>query len=377
MSDVDLAPADELARTPAPLDWRPEQRALMVRACRAMAEWHMTHCAELRHLYERRDFRPSRLETDADLAAIPPIGVTAMKRYLITSRAHDAAVLVLTSSGTSGLKTQVWFDQASLDRVQEMMRGLWVDEGLVSEQPTNYVMFAYDPTDAKDLGIAFANRNLQRFAPVADSFYAIRMGADGNWEFRREATLARLKAAASEGRPVRMLGMPGFIHELIQSMTPADHLRLPPGSLMITGGGWKAAEDRRISRDEFRAQAVACFGLEDGNIRDNYGMAEHSAPYIECRAHRFHVPVYNRVIARDPVTMDALPPGETGLLELVTPFNAMMPTLALLTTDLGTVDAAPCACGRPAPTFTLTGRGGLSKHKGCALHASEIVRRRG
>jgi len=104
-------------------------------------------------------------------------------------------------------------------------------------------------------------------------------------------------------------------------------------------------------------------------------MAEHSAPYFECREHRFHVAVFNKLIIRDPETMEPLPKGEQGLMELITPFNAMMPTLALLTTDWAIEDAAPCPCGYNAPTFTLLGRAGISKHKGCAIHAEDIVKR--
>jgi hypothetical protein len=81
------------------------------------------------------------------------------------------------------------------------------------------------------------------------------------------------------------------------------------------------------------------------------------------------------VQARDPETLAVLPPGRVGLLALFSPYNAMMPNLAILTTDLGHLDESACPCGDDAPTFTLVGRGGLVKHKGCALHASEIVRR--
>ena len=81
------------------------------------------------------------------------------------------------------------------------------------------------------------------------------------------------------------------------------------------------------------------------------------------------------MIARDPVTLQPLPPGRAGLLELITPYNAMMPNLALLTTDLGMIDKERCPCGAHSPTFTLLGRAGLTKHKGCALHANEIVKR--
>ena len=63
------------------------------------------------------------------------------------------------------------------------------------------------------------------------------------------------------------------------------------------------------------------FGVPEHRIRDGYGMAEHSAPYFECKKHQLHVPVFNHLIIRDPETMDVLPPGEVGILELISPFE--------------------------------------------------------
>ncbi|MBI5629952.1 MAG: acyl-protein synthetase [Elusimicrobia bacterium] len=366
--------ADEICRISDPQDWTAEKCRLMVEACREAALFHFEKCPEIAALYRRRGFNPETLRREEDLERIPTLGVSAMKRYLLTSLPHEQAVLKLTSSGTRGQKTQCWLDQGSLDRAQAMLEGLWRQEGLVSDVPANYLMFVYDPEEAKDLGIAFSDKNQQRFAPVQQSFYAIRKSPDGGWVFRRKDVYSKLQEFSSLNTPTRIFGIPSFIHELLEETDV--RVRLPAGSWMVTGGGWKAAEDKKVSRGHFRALASERLGLPIENIRDGYGMAEHAAPYLECARHRFHVPVYNRVFARDPVTMEALPAGRTGLLELVTPFNAMMPNLAILSTDLGFLNREPCPCGASSPTFTLAGRGGLTKHKGCAIHAGEIVARR-
>ncbi len=342
-----------------------------------MAFFHREHCREINWLYEKYRFDPGSIEGEDDLERIPTLGVTAMKYFLVLSLPPDRAFLTLTSSGTKGQKTQVWFDKESLDRVQAQLRRLWEQEGLVSDVPANYLQLVYDPSEAQDLGIAFSVKNEQQFAPVARAYYAIRKDRNGAWEFRQKETIATLREFCAEGRPIRITGITRFIFELFEALDrePEPLPPLPPGSHLLTGGGFKAAEDRKITKEEFRAMASRLLTLPEEHMRDGYGFAEHSAPYIECRKHRFHIPVYNRIIARDPLTMKALPPGEPGLLEFITPFNAMMPTLALMSTDVGHVDRDACSCGWKSPTFTLLGRGGLVKHKGCAIHASEIVKR--
>lgn len=367
--------ATQISGIKNPLDWTTEKVDLMVAGCREMAEFHAEHSPDIRYLYRREKFDPSSVKTEADLERIPFVGVSGMKYYLLTSLPQEEAVLKLTSSGTRGQKTQIWFDQASLDRVQSQLDVLWEQEGLVSDTPTNYLNFIYDPDEAKDLGIAFSVKNEQRFTPIKNSFFTVRKNKDGAWQFDKDRTLKTLREYAAEGLPVRILGIPSFIFELIVALKDEAPITLPPHSYMLTGGGWKAAEDKSVTREQFRKMVTEKLGIPDENMRDGFGMAEHSAPYIECNLHRFHIPVYNRILVRDPVTLKTLPPGETGLLEFITPFNAMMPNLAILSTDLGYLDPQPCGCGRNSPTFTLVGRGGLVKHKGCAITAGEIVKR--
>lgn len=368
--------ADTVSGVKDPLQWNPEKCRTMISACREMAQFHGDNNPAIKKIYRKYGFSAASLKQEEDLARIPMIGVAAMKQYLLTTLTQDQAVLKLTSSGTRGQKTQIWFDQASLDRVQMMLARLWEQEGLVSDKPANYLMFVYDPKDAKDLGIAFSDKNQQRFAPVAESFYAIqKTPPSGQWEFRTEECLAQLKAYARSNRPARLFGIPSFVYDLLQELKKEGPIELPPESWVVVGGGWKAAEDKKVSREYFRSQITELLGIPDENIRDGYGMAEHSAPYLDCRRHKFHIPVYNRIYVRDPESMELLPPGETGLLELITPYNAMMPNLAILSTDLGYIDPDPCECGYNAPVFALVGRGGTAKHKGCAITASEIVKR--
>lgn len=364
--------ADQMVNANNPLHWDAERDQLFVNACKEMANFHYQNNPVIKHIYDKKEFEPQSLKTISDIKRIPSIGVQAMKYHLLTSMEHTNCELKLTSSGTKGQKTQIWFDHDSLQRLQKMLYTLWNGEGLVSEKPTNYMIFIYDPKDAKDLGITFSIQNQQRFAPPAETYFTIQM-KNNEWKFMKEETIQKLIEFSVQGRPVRLSGIPSFIFELITEMK--ENIQLPEGSFIFTGGGWKSAENKKVGKDIFRQKASQMLGIPEENIRDGYGMAEHSSPYIECAHHRFHIPFYNRIISRNPETMEPIPPGKIGLLELISPYNTMMPNLSVLSTDLGYIDPEPCTCGISSPTFSLTGRGGLAKHKGCAITANEILKR--
>jgi phenylacetate-coenzyme A ligase PaaK-like adenylate-forming protein len=375
----DFPYASRISEIENPLDWTPQKCELFILACREMAVFHQKNSRDIAFIYKRHGFDPDSLRTEADLERIPAVGVTAMKHFLMTSLPHDQAVLKLTSSGTRGQKTQIWLDQASLDRVQRMIDVYLEQEKLVSSNPTNYLVFNYDPDDAKDLGIAYTEKNQMRFAPIAGSYFAIKKNAQGQWVFHKEEALRVFKSYIADNKPIRILAMPAFLHEFLNFLKETGEgpfkPQLPDQCLILTGGGWKAAEDKKITREQFRTLCEELLGIPSACQRDAYGMAEHCAPYFECREHRLHVAVFNRIIIRDPVTLAPCPNGQAGLMELITPFNAMMPTLAILSTDYGLIAEEPCPCGFRSPTFTILGRAGLSKHKGCAISASDIVKR--
>ncbi|MDZ4662810.1 MAG: hypothetical protein SGJ18_14450 [Pseudomonadota bacterium] len=369
--------SEKISAIENPVDWTPEKNTLFYKSCEEMANFHYKNNHVIRHLYDRHGFDPNSIKCESDVARIPSVSVTAMKYHLLTTLPHTDTVLRLTSSGTRGQKTQIWFDQQSLDRVQKMLDVYFEQLSFVSNIPNNYMIFNYDPDDAGDLGIAFTEKNQMRFAPIADSFFAIKKDSQGSWYFDKEKVMAKLRKFENEKKPIRIFAMPAFLFEFLNWMRVEGHqpLKFSSESWIMTGGGWKAAEDKKITREAFRIMCQEAFGIPLHQQRDAFGMAEHCAPYFECAQHRFHIPVFNRIIIRDPLTMTEVPKGESGLMEFVTPFNAMMPTLSILSTDYGRIRSEACDCGGASPTFEILGRAGTSKHKGCALTASEIVRR--
>ena len=60
-------------------------------------------------------------------------------------------------------------------------------------------------------------------------------------------------------------------------------------------------------------------GIGEEHIHELFGAVEHPIFYNTCKHHHFHVPIYARVLIRDVRTLEPLPMGQVGLVNLITP----------------------------------------------------------
>ncbi|MBS1226064.1 MAG: acyl-protein synthase [Proteobacteria bacterium] len=292
---------------------------------REICAWHIARCSYYARLAELLNFAPERLETVADCAAIPPIHANFFKAHEVLSIDPAAVTTHLTSSGTTGQKSQMFFDAWTANRVA----------------------------------------------------YALRHIGGGRHEYDPFGCIRTLQDYAGEGLPVRLLGFPAFLHATLERMRALDldRPRLHPESLVFFGGGWKKDAQRAVPKAELYALIEEWLGIPNIRIRDGYGAVEHSVPYIECDRHRLHVPSYSRVFARDVATLEPLGPGRTGFLHAVSPYITSVPAHSVLMGDL--IQWRPgedCGCGLSTPYFDLLGRAGTSKNRSCAMAAAELLK---
>ncbi len=103
-------------------------------------------------------------------------------------------------------------------------------------------------------------------------------------------------------------------------------------------------------------------------------MVEHGIPYVDCEKGNLHIPNYARVYVRSPYDLTLRKKGERGLLHFLCSYNFSYPAPSLLTTDYGRVGTCDCKLG--GDILILEGRAGVSKHKGCALKALELLEKK-
>jgi hypothetical protein len=140
----------------------------------------------------------------------------------------------------------------------------------------------------------------------------------------------------------------------------------PPGSTLLHGGGWKRLADQGITNADFKARAREQLGVE--RVFNYYGMVEQvGSIFMECEQGRLHAPAFADVIVRDPHSLRALPPGQAGVLQVLSALPLSYPGHSLLTEDMGTVlGEDDCGCGRLGRSFAVHGRMAQAELRGCS-----------
>ncbi len=369
-------PVDALISLDA-FDYSERSDSLFRVAMRHAFELHFARCGQWRRLCEARGVTPQTWSRNGgDPEDIPWMFVQVLKYYRLSSIPDEEIALELTSSGTSGQKSRIVLDETSLSRVKTIARKVYDALGMVSpEQEVNYLCFTYDPRVANDLGTAYTDELLTSFTARKSVYYAIQWKEEtGSFEFEVDGSIEALERFARDEAPVRLLGFPAFIARLLKERRRRGlkPLQLGEESWVLTGGGWKNEEGKKVPKSEFRKRLADELGIPESNVRDLFGMVEHGVPYVDCELGNLHIPIYGRALTRDPLSLEPLPHGHRGLLHLFTPYLSSYPSISLLTTDMARVEPG-CECGRKGPVLVIEGRGGLTKHVGCALKAGQLL----
>ena len=174
-------------------------------------------------------------------------------------------------------------------------------------------------------------------------------------------------ARQREGRPVMVLGTSFALADLLDFLARIDlKFRLPSGSSVFETGGFKG-RSRELSPDALHRRLAEQLFIDAESIVGEYGMTEltsqcYAATLTGGDPEIFVPPHWMKVRVLDPVTLEELPQGATGLLAFFDLANVGS-ALHLLSEDLGSLEGAG---------FRLTGRARDADLRGCSLLAEAL-----
>ncbi len=356
-----------------PYDFEKSER-LFASAVRQNCIFHYEHSELYRSVLESCGFNPYSDGAFDDIANLPPIPTLYFKHHALMSLPNRKLVIKATSSGTSGEnQSKIGFDIYSLLRGFNEVNRLFKYHKIWSLRPTRFVVFGYEHKFKNKKAIAQTAWGFTFTAPAVSKDYVLRY-KNGDYVVDLDNIEKKLIKYAKGRLPVRTLGFPAYTYFLMRQMK--EHgvcVKLPRGSILTLGGGWKQFQAERISKEDFYALAYEVLGIEKENIIEFFGAVEHPVMWTQCKNHHFHVPNYARVIIRDSDTLAPLPNGQVGIINLITPMCRATPLTSVMTDDLGILHDNDCNCGISSPYLEILGRVGIEDIKTCAAGAEELL----
>ncbi len=351
---------------------------LFVQAMRENCAFQYGHCPEYAALLDATGFRPEELQSYDDLGRLPVLPTTYFKAHRMFSMPERKLMIKATSSGTRGKKSEIGLEWGAILAGAKMILRVAHEIGAFSIVPTNYLVLGYQPHKGNETAVTKTATGYTHLTPILRREYALKW-KDGGYQVDFEGLIGALERYSRSRFPTRFMGFPSYTWFLMEKLKERG-LRFPlaKGSQIYLGGGWKQFYKEQVDKEVFYALAKECFDIDESRIQESFGAVEHPIWYAHCREHHFHVPVYSRVIIRDVETLEPVPYGQVGLVNLLTPMVWGCPLLSVMTDDLGVLhDAESCSCGAAAPWLEIIGRVGMVDIKTCAAGAEDLKKEAG
>jgi hypothetical protein len=255
------------------------------------------------------------------------------------ARLRANGIFLASSSGTSGRPSFVARDHATLTALRrngEVYARLPLDD----VAPGSLDLLALTPRGMA-LGIQAAARGL------ADQAARVHRRDDAAADDGWTGAVEFLDAATGAGRPVMIFGTPPLVRELCVrvSGTPPT---LPRGSLVVTGGGWKAGQSLQL--DALLELVTSRLGVPPSHIVDTYGTTELNAYLLRCAHGSYHVPPLLRALVVDDLLVPVEGDDVTGLLGFLDPFAFSYPGF-VIPGDVARLVRRACRCGLTGPAI--------------------------
>lgn len=343
-------------------------------AVRENVAYHRAHNVAYKKILDDSGFSMRDLCGIQDLHRILPIPTLFFKSHSLWTGKEQRLAVHATSSGTGGRKSQIGLEWKALGFGARMGIEVGRAHGLFSPLPTNYLILGYEPAKDNQTAISKTQRASMLYAPVAHVKYALVLRG-GQYRLDVRGIREALDRYERQKLPVRIIGFPAYLYFLLQGWKKEKRTyRFHKESMVMLGGGWKQFYREQPEKAEVYRLLQEVLGIDERHCREFFGAVEHPSLYCDCTLHRFHVPIYSRVIVRDVDTLEPVGYGQAGIMNFITPLTDSMPLISILTDDLGILHPpGSCACNNPAPWFEILGRAGLGEIRTCAAGAASYL----
>lgn len=334
-----------------------EKESLLLSELNRLTRHHRQHCA----LYEKILAVVGQGENDPDrLSEVPWLPVSLFKTHEIRSIPASAVHATLTSSGTTNqIVSRIFLDGETADRQARALASVISHVAGKRRLPMLIVdckEVMRDPKllSARGAGVLGMMRFGRNHCFVLDEEMNLDMSAVEEF----------FNTHRSED--ILVFGFTFMIWKHFYQALESRRVDLSRG-ILIHSGGWKKLQDQAVDNEVFKNCLSERTGLT--RIYSFYGMVEQiGSIFLEGEDGFLYPPIFSDVIIRDPDTWDEAPPGEVGVVQVLSVIPRSYPGHSLMSEDLGVIEHVdrPESCGRWGKAIRIIGRVPKVELRGCS-----------
>ncbi|MEA2053520.1 MAG: hypothetical protein U9O96_00145 [Candidatus Thermoplasmatota archaeon] len=161
-----------------------------------------------------------------------------------------------------------------------------------------------------------------------------------------------LREKEEKKRKMSMVGAPFILHFVMNKLEEdGESFDFGDNGAVVTGGGWKIYEHKRMPVEKFRKRVEDILGIPGKNCLDVYGMVEGNGWMVHCpEGHYLHIPYsyFHPLILDDE--FEPVGYGEWGRFAFLDPLAESYPGFIISGDRVRVLEHCP-VCDRPGPVF--------------------------
>jgi phenylacetate-coenzyme A ligase PaaK-like adenylate-forming protein len=175
-----------------------------------------------------------------------------------------------------------------------------------------------------------------------------------------------------EGKKLNIAGPPFWLNRILDRMKTEGITLQLDDSQVLTGGGWKAEEDKRAPEKAFREKVEEILGIPQHHYHDVYAMSECSSVFLSCEGHYKHIPPVIHPLVLDD-DLQPLGYNESGRFAFIDPLPTSYPGFIITGDHVKLIEHCPI-CKRDGPVLDIevTRMPGV-EGRGCAAVMAELM----
>lgn len=347
---------DEMLQlSPYSLDRDKKQKFLLEELIK-LTDFHYENCKEYASILDAFGYQNKKYSSIDDFFPLP---VLLFKEYELKST--NDIVKTLTSSGTTSSKvSQIFLDKQTATLQTKALIKIMQDFIGKKRSPmlivdTKSILSNRHKFSARAAGVLGLSNFGRKHTYILDS--DMKLDEDALNDFLEKYRDEKILIFG-----FTFMVWEYFYKPLLKMKADVDLSR----AILFHSGGWKKLENLKVSNEVFKKSFFEHFGLR--YIHNFYGMVEQvGSIFVECEYGHLHTPNFADILIRDSVSMEVLPHGKQGVIELVSLIPRSYPGHVILSEDEGVIMGEDdCKCGRKGKYFKVIGRLREAEQRGCS-----------